>query len=294
MLGEAGVAHRKVEVLRREDRRRLAPGLAELGWQVECDVVMVASQGARPRSRSLRGRRGRARGARARLGGARTAVRVDIDDEEVIRQLAESKRVLASAIDTRFFAPAPTARSAPTASCTRMHGTGQIENVLTLEQFRNRGLARALVLRALAESSRDLGNDLTFLLANRDDWPKELYSKLGFDEVGSSTTSSALRPSSIADQGGNHGLRDFWDRLTGGDKSSVEEELEEDRVRSRRASRTTRDEGRQALEAFEAPTSRGPRSQRSASGPWRATACRGAPARRGRRASPRWPGRPPS
>jgi hypothetical protein len=39
------------------------------------------------------------------------------------------------------------------------------------------------VLRALA-ASRAAGNELTFLLANRDDWPKELYRKLGFDEVG--------------------------------------------------------------------------------------------------------------
>jgi hypothetical protein len=29
-----------------------------------------------------------------------------------------------------------------------------------------------------------MGNDLTFLIADRDDWPKQLYAKLGFDEVG--------------------------------------------------------------------------------------------------------------
>ena len=28
------------------------------------------------------------------------------------------------------------------------------------------------------------GSDLTFLLADRDDWPKELYRRLGFDEIG--------------------------------------------------------------------------------------------------------------
>ena len=39
------------------------------------------------------------------------------------------------------------------------------------------------MLQALA-ASRAAGNDLMFLLANRDDWPKELYRKLGFDEVG--------------------------------------------------------------------------------------------------------------
>ena len=55
--------------------------------------------------------------------------------------------------------------------------------MLTLERFRNRGLARATVTRAL-DASREAGHDLTFLLAVRDDWPKELYAKLGFDEIG--------------------------------------------------------------------------------------------------------------
>ena len=55
--------------------------------------------------------------------------------------------------------------------------------MLTLERFRNRGLARATVMRALA-ASRAAGHDLTFLIADRDDWPKELYAKLGFDEIG--------------------------------------------------------------------------------------------------------------
>ena len=37
------------------------------------------------------------------------------------------------------------------------------------------------------------------------------------------------------------GLRDFWDRLTGGDKvERVEEELQEDEVENPAASRTTR------------------------------------------------------
>lgn len=54
---------------------------------------------------------------------------------------------------------------------------------MTLAQFRKRGLARATVSRALA-ASREAGNDRTFLMADRDDWPKELYLKLGFDEIG--------------------------------------------------------------------------------------------------------------
>jgi hypothetical protein len=39
------------------------------------------------------------------------------------------------------------------------------------------------VTRAL-DASREAGHDVTFLIADRDDWPKELYAKLGFDEIG--------------------------------------------------------------------------------------------------------------
>ena len=88
-----------------------------------------------------------------------------------------------AAIETRFFA----ARldGAITSYCDLYSDgrTGQIEEVMTLEPYRNRGLARAAVLRALAES-RTAGNDLTFLMADRDEWPRKLYDKLGFDEMG--------------------------------------------------------------------------------------------------------------
>ena len=63
------------------------------------------------------------------------------------------------------------------------NGVGQVEDVVTLEPYRGRGLARALVLRAAAES-RAVGNDLTFLVADADDWPQRLYERLGFETVG--------------------------------------------------------------------------------------------------------------
>jgi ribosomal protein S18 acetylase RimI-like enzyme len=55
---------------------------------------------------------------------------------------------------------------------------------MTLEPFRGRGLAKAVVTRALVESGA-AGNDFTFLVAEAEDWPKQLYRKLGFETVGS-------------------------------------------------------------------------------------------------------------
>jgi predicted GNAT family acetyltransferase len=62
-------------------------------------------------------------------------------------------------------------------------GIAEIDSVVTLPDYRNRGFARALVLRAVA-TARAQGADLVFLLADADDWPRELYSRVGFETVG--------------------------------------------------------------------------------------------------------------
>ena len=62
-------------------------------------------------------------------------------------------------------------------------GAAQVEDVNTLEAFRNRGAGRAVVLAAIAEA-RAAGADLVWLLADADDWPQHLYAKLGFERVG--------------------------------------------------------------------------------------------------------------
>jgi GNAT superfamily N-acetyltransferase len=62
-------------------------------------------------------------------------------------------------------------------------GVGQVEDVATLEAYRGRGLSRAVVYRALQESL-SAGNDLTFLVADALDWPRDFYGKLGFEAVG--------------------------------------------------------------------------------------------------------------
>jgi predicted GNAT family acetyltransferase len=59
----------------------------------------------------------------------------------------------------------------------------QIEDVGTLPEHRGHGYATAVVLAAAAAARSD-GADFVFLVADAEDWPKELYGKLGFDEVG--------------------------------------------------------------------------------------------------------------
>lgn len=182
VLGAAGLTHRKIELVDPQAGARLEPEFRELRWEVECDVIMVAR---RPLDREV---------------DTSNVDEVPIDelvpvwthgwqaeprihDEDVVQQLVENRRVMARAVDTRFFAGRIDGEIGSYCELYSEPGIGQIEDVLTVERFRKRGLARATVTRALA-ASREAGHDLTFLIADRDDWPKELYAKLGFDEIG--------------------------------------------------------------------------------------------------------------
>jgi GNAT superfamily N-acetyltransferase len=57
--------------------------------------------------------------------------------------------------------------------------TAQVEDVYTVPEARGRGHARALVGRA-ADLARAGGHDLIFIMADDNDWPKELYARIGF------------------------------------------------------------------------------------------------------------------
>lgn len=60
-----------------------------------------------------------------------------------------------------------------------------VEDVYTLPGERRRGLARTVV-SFVAGLARAEGYELTFLLADDEDWPKHLYAEVGFSPVGTS------------------------------------------------------------------------------------------------------------
>jgi len=179
--GPAGMEHRSIAV-RGADEKRLAPGFAALGWALDRAVVMAAQGEAEPRPKvaveevtggeldpawteDIRGRdfaRGR---------------------DDVVQQLVDLKRVVADAVPTRYFAARVEGAIASYCELYARDGVAQIESVLTVEPYRGRGLASAVVRRALDEARR-AGAAFVFLQADRDDWPKELYRRLGFEEIG--------------------------------------------------------------------------------------------------------------
>jgi GNAT superfamily N-acetyltransferase len=64
----------------------------------------------------------------------------------------------------------------------RRGSVAQIEDVATLEEHRGQGLSRAVVTRAL-DLAYQRDAELVFLVADADDWPRDFYAKLGFDEL---------------------------------------------------------------------------------------------------------------
>lgn len=175
--GPAGLRHRKVGVCD-DVGSRLAPGFREFGWKVEELQVMVnrgGGAGEPPNTVEV--------SAETLAPEWAKGIAEDHPDPETIRQLVEAQHGRREALDVRYFAAQADGRVAAYCELFSRDGLGQIESVMTLKEFRRRGLGRAVVARALAES-KEAGHELTFLLADVEDWPKELYRKLGFEEVG--------------------------------------------------------------------------------------------------------------
>lgn len=103
-------------------------------------------------------------------------------DADLAAQLNDAKRLVAAAVPTRFFAAAVDGAIAGWCELRHRDGVCQIEDVEVLEEHRGRGLGRALVQQALDEGRRAGG--VVYLEALADDWPRELYAKLGFTVVG--------------------------------------------------------------------------------------------------------------
>jgi ribosomal protein S18 acetylase RimI-like enzyme len=180
IMGAAGLEHRKVELVDAEVGDRLSDGFRTLGWNQECDVIMVAAREPdRDVDTSLVEEVTVDDLVPAWSGG--WTIDPAVNSDVVVRQLVENKRALSTVVQTRFFAALVDGEIASYCELYSDGSTAQIENVLTLDRFRNRGLARATVSHARAEAR---GHDVIFLIADRDDWPKKLYAKLGFDEIG--------------------------------------------------------------------------------------------------------------
>jgi ribosomal protein S18 acetylase RimI-like enzyme len=104
-------------------------------------------------------------------------------DRDLQRQVAAYTERLADANDGRVFASFADGELGAFCALFTSDGIAEIDEVTTLERHRKRGLGNAVVEAAL-RTSLAAGNELTFLNADADDWPRRWYERLGFREVG--------------------------------------------------------------------------------------------------------------
>jgi GNAT superfamily N-acetyltransferase len=104
--------------------------------------------------------------------------------EAGLRQLAEYGRRENRAWGDRSFAIAGgDGRLAAMTKLRAGDGVVQLEDVFTAPEVRGRGYGRAVVSHAAAVARA--GNpELIFIVADDNDWPKQLYAKVGFEPVG--------------------------------------------------------------------------------------------------------------
>lgn len=177
----AGHEHRRVAVSDPDLGASLQGGFRALGWQVRRYLFMA----------QLREPDGPARVPVRELEEAEhwdakrafMATSPEGYDDEVIVQLLERDRLKDAVVDFRRFGVDAGGTVASVCELYSDGATAQIEDVSTREEQRGRGYARATV-QAAAAAAREAGCDLVFLVADEDDWPKELYRKLGFDPLG--------------------------------------------------------------------------------------------------------------
>jgi ribosomal protein S18 acetylase RimI-like enzyme len=182
LVGEAKRLGRpEVMVLDQGTGERLAAAFERRGWRIHRGLVMAHRQRAtRTADTSLVREVDEALlrpARRGELAGYPWAT------PEVVEQLLDAKLAIAKAVEARFLAVMVDGEVAAYADLYHDGRTAQVEDVATLAEHRGHGYASALVLRAL-EEARNAGCDFTFLVADAEDWPKELYRRLGFEDLG--------------------------------------------------------------------------------------------------------------
>jgi ribosomal protein S18 acetylase RimI-like enzyme len=180
---QASLRHRKVVIPDERAGARIAEELKGRGWRYYTLVTMAYRGGGN--ALPVSGDRAVEEVDPTTLRSARERALEDgRRDAEARRQIVAFTELMAASAPTRLFA-ARADRDEIASFCAlfqRDHA-GQIDEVTTVDQYRRRGLAAAVV-GAAVRASLDAGDELTFLVADEGDWPKEWYARLGFEPIG--------------------------------------------------------------------------------------------------------------
>jgi len=177
---QAELRHRRV--ILPVGRTDLVDGFRELGWDPDHFLFMAYRGDAEPADTAYT-EEVRPEQIRSLREAIIREWQKDADDETVSDILA-ADMVQVGAVDPRIFGIVEDGVVVSSAQLYSDGSTAQVEEVATLPEYRGRGYAKALVTRAVAEAVAG-NHEFIFLIADGDDWPKELYARLGFEELGS-------------------------------------------------------------------------------------------------------------
>jgi len=159
----------------------LAPWFKQQGWRIDRHVVM-----AQLREPELEADLSLVREVdEPELREARKRVLANEPwaSPQVLEQIFAAKELIGRRVRTRFFAVELDDEVVSYSDLYLDGADAQVEDVGTVPEQRGRGYAKAVVLGAIAEA-RQSSAEFVCLVADANDWPKELYRRLGFDEVG--------------------------------------------------------------------------------------------------------------
>jgi ribosomal protein S18 acetylase RimI-like enzyme len=184
LLGGAGLGHRAI-VLEDGTADRLWDGLVARGYDARRNLFL-AHDGEPPPAPATPVHEV---GIDALLAAERHYLATDPEtayarDEGVRADILEHHRTYGSAgAGERIFAVLDGEAVAAWCKLWTRDGVAQVEDVVCLAEHRGRGHGRA-VTAAATRAALDEDPELLFIVAHEDDWPKDLYGRLGYRTVG--------------------------------------------------------------------------------------------------------------
>lgn len=177
----ADAAHRLIYVHDPDVADAVTSRLAELGYERSDEVVMLNHTTGTDRDVEIV-----ELGLEERIAVATADWQAE-QSPDVARQLGQRIRTVLPAAETTFLG----VRSATGDVVAHVDlyvrdGLAQVEELMTAESARGQGFGSALIVDAV----RRAGANRTFIVADVDDWPRQLYRRLGFGDLGTVATFS--------------------------------------------------------------------------------------------------------
>jgi GNAT superfamily N-acetyltransferase len=180
---QAGLGYRHIVIEDEASARQAADRFRADGWRMECDLWLALQEGP---DREVDTSSVVPLSEKEMLSLMMRWLTEDYPDTDPDRlaQVGQWGRLVAASWNERPFGIVGSDGAPAATTKLRVQGTtAWVEDVYTVPEERGRGHARALVSHAVA-LARSGDHDLTFIIADDNDWPKQLYQKLGFRPIG--------------------------------------------------------------------------------------------------------------